>query len=184
MPGSEFLDKKLSRRFETYDLDDNGVVERTDFVRAAERMAQEFGHAPASPEIRTLKERLGAVWNSLAEAADKDRDGRLTESEFKNAFHTKVIADDEGFRTLYEPFIQAAMDIADTDKDGRLGLDEHVRWYKALMGIPEEHSTAAFRKLDRNEDGYVTREEILAAVREYYFSEDPDAPGNSLLGPV
>ncbi|MFJ8825265.1 EF-hand domain-containing protein [Streptomyces sp. NPDC102467] len=184
MPGPNFLDKKLSRRFRTYDTDQNGVIEKADFDLAAQRMGKEFGHKPNSPQQRQLNEQLTRLWEVLAEIADTDHDGRITEDEYKNAFRTKVITSPEAFDKMYRPFIQALINVVDSDKDGKVDQQEHVRWYRALMNVPEKDSQEAFSRLDEDGDGYLTREEILKSVRDFYFNDDPTAPGNMLLGPI
>jgi hypothetical protein len=37
---------------------------------------------------------------------------------------------------------------------------------------------------DRDGDGYLTSEEVVRAVDELMIGDDPDAPGNELLGPL
>lgn len=184
MPGPNFLDKKLSRRFRTYDTDQNGVIEKADFDLAAQRMAEEFGYQSGSPQQRRLKDQLNRLWTTLAEIADTDHDGQISEDEYKRAFKTKIIASPDAFEKMYRPFIQLLIEIADSDGDGKLNQQEHVRWYRALMNIPEKDSIEAFSRLDRDGDGHLTSEEILRSVREFYFNDDPTAPGNMLLGPI
>ena len=45
---SEFLSRKLSKRFRTYDDDGDGFIEREDFAAASRRLGAEFGHGPES----------------------------------------------------------------------------------------------------------------------------------------
>ncbi|MFI9000530.1 hypothetical protein [Streptomyces sp. NPDC053541] len=40
----------------------------------------------------------------------------------------------------------------------------------------------AFRHLDRDGDGTLTRAEVRTAVIEYFTSPDPNAPGNWYFG--
>jgi hypothetical protein len=73
---SPFLDRKLARRFRTYDIDGDGYVDRADFERAAIRMSEEFGLSPDNEaRIRLTRLCLG-VWDQMASAADVDHDGR------------------------------------------------------------------------------------------------------------
>ncbi|MCP5972796.1 hypothetical protein NL361_28560, partial [Klebsiella pneumoniae] len=60
---------------------------------------------------------------------------------------------------------------------------EYVRMYDAL-GVPPTHSEAAFRLLDRDNDGRLSHAEFRTAITEFYLSTDPKAPGNQLLGPL
>ena len=46
----------------------------------------------------------------------------------------------------------------------------------------DQDARNAFRYLDRDGDGYLDVAEIVKAVEEFYLSDDPDAPGNWLLG--
>lgn len=47
----------------------------------------------------------------------------------------------------------------------------------------DAEAAAAFRQLDRNRDGYLTTDELIKNAEEFFFSEDPEAPGNWLVGP-
>ena len=45
-------------------------------------------------------------------------------------------------------------------------------------------SLRAIRALDRNGDGVLDQEEVQQALREFYTSDDPQAPGNLIFGPL
>ena len=47
---SEFLERKLTRRFQTFDYDGDGLIERSDFEESARSCADEFGH-----DLKTTK---------------------------------------------------------------------------------------------------------------------------------
>src|SRR4051794_12968434 len=40
----------------------------------------------------------------------------------------------------------------------------------------------AFRHLDQDGDGYLSADEFITAIVEYWSSDDPDAPGNWAMG--
>jgi len=132
-PPSTFLDRKLARRFRTYDL---------------------------------------------------DGDGRITEAEYKAAFHSGLLETPESFDAGYVPFLHAIMDIADGDGDGKLTREEHVRWTGTLMNVPATDAREIARRLDADGDGLIGRDDLLAAIRAYYFDESPDSAGSWLLGPL
>jgi Ca2+-binding EF-hand superfamily protein len=52
------------------------------------------------------------------------------------------------------------------------------------LGIDPTHSSDAFRRLDRDGSGKISKEEFRAAITEFYLSDDENAPGNWLLGPM
>ncbi len=182
MPVATLLERKLDRRFDTYDLNKNGYIERSDFELAAQRFAEAFSAPEDSPAVTRLRDTLTRVWSDLVCASDADGDGRISREEYKKAFTLHMLEDQTELAEKYRPFIDALMDVADADGDGRIDLDEHIKWYTALMSITPDEARESFARLDRDGDGYVTREEIFQAVVEYYFSDDPEAPGNWLIG--
>ncbi|WP_327353000.1 EF-hand domain-containing protein [Streptomyces sp. NBC_01304] len=181
---SPFLDRKLARRFATYDTDGNHYIESHDFATAASRLGDAFGLNPDAAPLVRLRELLLGLWAHLARAADKDADGRVSEAEYKAAFAAGLLETPESFDAGYVPFLEALMDIVDTDGDGKLTRDDHVRWTGALMNLPEPDAREVFGRLDKDVDGLLGRDELLEAIREFYFSEDPHSTGVYLLGPL
>jgi Ca2+-binding EF-hand superfamily protein len=181
---SAFLDRKLTRRFRTYDTDGDGFVEREDFVQAASRLGEEFGHGPDSPARQRIEELCGRLWQHLSTVSDVDTDGRIGQSEYTTAFAAGLLETPDSFDDGYRPFLDAIMEIADVDGDGKLDVHEHVRWTGSLMGLPETDAREAFHRLDRDADGFITNQDVLEAIREYYFNDAPDSAGEWLLGPL
>ncbi|MGW0905082.1 EF-hand domain-containing protein [Streptomyces sp. NPDC002853] len=181
---SAFLDRKLSRRFATYDDDGDGFIERADFERSVARLGEAFGHGPDSRPVARLRELSLGLWEHLARVADVDKDSRISEAEYKSAFLAGLLETPDSFDEGYVPFLDAIMDIADADGDGKLTRDEQVRWSGALMNLPEADAREVFGRLDYDTDGAVERDELLAAIREFYFDDDPHSAGSWLLGPL
>jgi hypothetical protein len=84
---SEFLERKLARRFQTFDFDDNGQIERSDFETSAGRVADEFGHSADSPARQRLLELSLGLWDHLDSGADSDRDSFITTPDLLQAIH-------------------------------------------------------------------------------------------------
>ncbi len=181
---SAFLDRKLTRRFETFDYDGDGLVERSDFERSAASCADEFGHGPESPARQRLVQLSLDLWDHLAAVTDSDRDGTITLDEYKRAFARGLLETEESFEQGYRPFLQAIMAVADTDGDGLLDADEHVRWTGSLMHLPETDAREVVRRLDTDGDGFITTDDLLIAIHDYYFDESPYGAGGFLLGPL
>ena len=176
-----FLDRKLARRFRTYDSDGDGFIEREDFTQAAERTTKAFGLTDDDPKAVRFHTTLDGLWERLSPVTDQDRDGRISVDEYKKAFANGLLETPESFDEGYVPFLDALMAIADEDGDGKLTLDEHVTWSGALMGISERNARGIHDLLS-DEDGLLATAALLDAIREYYFSEDPASSGNWLLG--
>ena len=181
---TSFLDRKLARRFQTYDLDGNGFLERSDFERASANMAAEYGLAADDPGLVRLRDLLGGLFEHLVSVADTGGDGRITLEEYRRAFSAGLLETPENFDLLYVPFLDTLMAIADTDGDGLLSVRDEVRWTRALMALPEADAQEVHRRLDTDEDGYIGTAELLSAIREFYFDDSPGSAGEFLLGPL
>jgi Ca2+-binding EF-hand superfamily protein len=72
--------------------------------------------------------------------------------------------------------------MVDIDGNGRISPQEYALFLKAY-NVDERLFDDIFRHLDLNGDGYLSRDEIFKLVREFYLSDDPQAPGNWLVGP-
>jgi len=167
-----FADRKLAHRFRTFDTDGDGFVERSDFEVSVARLGAEFGHEPGSPALQSLMGLSLRLWENLA-AADTDHDGRISEAEYKAAFAAGLLDEPGSFEREYRPYLEAIMRIADADGDGRLTADDYVRYARALMRLPEEHTSEVFRQIDTDQDGYITAGELVDSARGYYFDDDP-----------
>jgi Ca2+-binding EF-hand superfamily protein len=179
---SEFLARKLARRFQTFDFDGNGQIERSDFETSAGRVADEFGHSVDSPARQQLLELSLGLWDHLVSMADSDRDGTITLDEYKKAFTNGLLETEASFEQGYRPFLDAVMAVADTDGNGMLDADEHVRWTGALMRLPDADAREVHRRLDTDGDGFITTSDLLQAIHDFYFDDNPDGVGSWLLG--
>ncbi|ONI82849.1 calcium-binding protein [Actinosynnema sp. ALI-1.44] len=184
MAFSEFLDRKLARRFHTFDYDGDGGIDRSDFMRAAAAVADEFRHPAGSPARTRLVECSLGLWEHLAAAANVSNDGSISVDEYKKAFAEGLLVTEESFEAGYRPFLEALMSVCDTDDDGKLSISEHIRWTGALMNLSETDAREIHRRLDTDEDGYITTGDLLSAIHDFYFDEDPDGVGSWLLGPL
>jgi Ca2+-binding EF-hand superfamily protein len=182
MEMSEFLDRRLSKRFRTYDDDGDGFIERDDFAAASRRLGEEFGHGPDSEAWQRFDALCVGLWEHLVEVADTDGDGRIGEAEYKDAFARGMLETEDSFDAAYTPFLEALLEVVDADGDGRIDVDDEIRWTGALMRLSEPEARRAFAGVDTDGDGYITTREMLDAIRGYYFDEDPSGPGGWLLG--
>ncbi|ANZ41408.1 hypothetical protein BBK82_41060 [Lentzea guizhouensis] len=177
-----FLDRKLNRRFETYDSNGDGCVERSDFELAGARVTGEFGLDHDDLRAKRIHEQLLGAWDHLSAVTDTNDDDRVSLDEYKTAYARGLLERPEVFDDAYAPFVDALLDVAGVD--GFFGVDEYVRWSRALLDLSPADARAVHARLDHDGDGLVGAEDLLAAIRAFYFSEDPDGPGAWLLGPL
>lgn len=179
---SPFLERKLARRFKTFDTDGDGFIEREDFELSVHRLGEKFGLAPNDENVQRLRALSLGLWQHLSSVADVDGDGHISPADYKSAFAQGLLETEESFDAVYLPFLKAIMPIADPNGDGRLNVDEYIGWTGSLMNLPETDARDIHRRLDTDNDGYVTTDDLLDAIREFYFDKNPSSAGSWLLG--
>lgn len=181
---SDFLERKLARRFRTYDLDNDGFIQREDFDIGITRLGAAFNHSQHSPALNRLRTLSMNLWTHLARVTGTDANGRISEAEYRSAFAAGMLESPESFKQGYRPYLDALMEVIDTDQDGQISRDEYVRWTGALMNLAEPDAREAFGRLDTDGDGLIGRTQLLDAIQAYYFDDSPGSIGTWLLGPL
>lgn len=175
--------RKASHYFDLIDEDDNGLIQAEDFELRAERMAE--AREVTDPEARTrLQNQVMTWWEHLCAVADFDDDDRVTREEWETYWESIEAAVNQGGeaeeKTL-RSLDRAARGTYQAIRtgDGPITEEEFAEWLDA-WGV--EKSEGAFRRLDRDGTGTLTEENLIDAVKEFYLSNDPEAPGNALYG--
>ena len=180
MPDSA-KNQKFNILFDWFDQGHDGYLSQDDFQQmVALFTALPGGDAPENAQA--LRDAFDKWWGILLAEGDTTEDGRLEREEFIKVMKSSVTAP-ENFEDAVIRIADAFMRIVDTTGDGSLSFDEYVRMYEGL-GIDPAHSSEAFRQLDRDGDNALSYDEFRAAIVEFYLSDDENAPGNLLLGPL
>ena len=177
---SEFQKRKLTVVFHHHDANDNGFLEKADYERFVERFGQVQNFGPDSPEYQAAYSQTMAAWEHTQKVADKDGDGRVSLEEYLASWDV-TLSDKRLTEQLVFGYYRSVLDLWDRDGDGRLSGVEYVALL-GCYGVPEEVAREAFQHLDQNVNGYLAAEEILQLTRDFY-GDDPDAPGNWVMGP-
>lgn len=171
--------RKLTRFFTVYDQNNDGVIERADYILLADNIAKAKGFPPESPLSMRTRECLLQVWHNLEILADKDADGVVTLEEFldyRDALHQDEVK--------YNDLVTAGLtifDIMDDNHDGKLELHEFKAFY-SFFQLDEDLAETVFKRLDIENSGYLTREQIRIYSRQFNLGDDPEAVGNWLFG--
>jgi uncharacterized protein (DUF2236 family)/Ca2+-binding EF-hand superfamily protein len=119
-------------------------------------------------------------WEQMRAAMDADGDGRISKEEWVTASLRGADQEPDYLEHGLYPAMRAVFDAADTDGSGWLGQTE----YRKVFG-PKLHPSdlsVAFRGLDADGDGRVSRDEFLTAFEEFFTARGDTAAGTHLLG--
>jgi Ca2+-binding EF-hand superfamily protein len=174
---SEFRRRKLSAGFAQLDVDGDGRLGADDVEKLIENHGDAYGFAEGTPEYEELAARTRVVWEQLRRF-DTDGDGQVSLDEYVAGFEQFLDRREEFMETM-AALVDSFYRLADRDGSGQLTEDELIRHYRS-WNHTEEQAREAFGRLDRNGRGAISRDEWMANLEEFYFSEDPDVPGTWL----
>jgi Ca2+-binding EF-hand superfamily protein len=174
---SEFRTRKVSAGFDELDINGDGYVENSDIEQLVKNHGDAYGYSENTPEYVNLERRTMGVWTQLKQF-DADGDGRVSLAEYVAGFEAFMSQRDE-FMSGMTALVDAFYLMADRDNDGRITEEELVRHFRS-WGHTEQQAHQSFRRLDRGANGAISKAEWMQNLEEYYFSEDPEAPGNWL----
>ncbi|MFD7559452.1 EF-hand domain-containing protein [Streptomyces sp. NPDC059835] len=167
---SDVISRKCDRTFDTLDADGNGVLEETDFIGLAEKIAPATGVADGSAKEEALPREWRRCWALLLEQADADGDGRISREEFHAAMSRAYGARASLERNLRSGF-EAEFAAIDADDDG-LATVEQMATFLVAWGLEPAKAMAAATRLDRDGDRMVALRDP-ARRREHRGGQGP-----------
>lgn len=177
---SDVQERKAEHYFSLIDEDGNGIIEVSDFALRAQRLALAQGVSDEGTR-EALRHQVVAWWDHISMIADFDGDARVTLREWKaywRSIQKGVERNDNTLKTLQRA-ARGTLQAIDRSGTGRVTEAEYGDWLDAWGA---SGAAAAFQQLDRGGKGFLTEEDIVVAVQEFYLSADPGAPGNVLYG--
>ena len=179
---TDFQKRKLTVLFDLYDVNKDGFEEQADFELIVQNLATTLGVQAGSPEYNRLYAAHMAVWNNGRQLVGSPGSQRVTREEHL-AGYDRLLSDKDNFLATVGSWSDSLIELSDRDGDGRLSQQEYVANLRSFT-VDEAAANEAFRRLDLDGDGYLTHEEISRGVEEFFYSDDPEAPGNWLVGPI
>jgi Ca2+-binding EF-hand superfamily protein len=169
--------KRLRQRFELWDTDHDGIVQRADYEAEAVRTVRAFDESPESATGRQVISSYLGIWDYLAPKAGGTK-GSLTADQFVSVVENEVLsAGGAGFNKVLRSTIEAIVALCDTDGDSQINPREFRKWGKAI-GLSQNEADEAFQKIDADHDGHLDIDELVDTVRDYHLGTS-DVP---LLG--
>lgn len=159
---------RLKRRFDRWDSDRSGTLERSDFEREVNAIAQALGHGPASSQTKRLQDAMAGIYESMARDGGVSPSGPIPWDDFYSAAEVWMENPDKTLPTKLRPLVDAIVGMADKSADGRLGRDEFIAWITAI-GTDRSKAERAFDTLDTNHSGDLGADEVLDAVVDYHL---------------
>lgn len=177
---SELQREKLARLFHLLDADGNGVLEAADLERIAGELAARRGWEPESDGARALHAVYREMWQQVQPFGSGDG---LTLAGFVAYYRDALVPEPDAFEASIARLSNLTFSSLDADGDGRITLEEH-RTFCEIFNFDPLLADVIFPMWDTDDSGFVSNVELAEVVRQFFYSNDADAPGNWLFGPL
>ncbi|XP_064085829.1 calexcitin-1-like [Macrobrachium nipponense] len=174
---SKFRRAKLLHVFNTFfDVNGSGEIDEKDLEIATQKVCGARGWTQEDSHYNKTRNTLRTLWTVLTSRADRDQDSQVSVEEWYSAWQ-----EDESDREWSHRFRDLMFLLEDASGDGHIDVDEYVALYTAL-GLTESGCREAFRRVQKEDSGAVTKEKFDELWEQYFHSENADAPGNFIFG--
>ena len=178
---TEFQKQKFTKLFTTYDSDNCGQINLSDFAKIVEKVAEVRGLKANSPQSTALLEKYSYFWMRLQSKIDTDRDRKVSLEEWLNYYHG-ILHDEDRYESEINVVVNMIFDVFDTDGQGTICIKEWID-FMSVHHIHRIYAEQSFAKIDINQDGFICKNEFLNVFRDFHYSDDPKALGNYLFMP-
>ena len=172
LANNTFWLRKMRTAFRVYDTNQDKVISVDDFILQGER----FG--------KKCPERAEEIMNTLTNiwtVAAGSRDAKLTEKAWIDT-RIKFSALPDA-RYLFREYSNMKFGIIDQNKSNFISQQEFNNYFECV-GIDIKHAPAAFKALDSNEDGKISKDEFLDHAVEFCFGLNEEHPSKLFYGPL
>ncbi|XP_026487994.1 calexcitin-2-like [Vanessa tameamea] len=177
---SEFRKKKLLYLFKIFfDADGSGTITKKDFDLTIERIAKAKEWAVGDEKYKQAEKAMLEIWQGMQFKADTNRDGEISSDEWVKLWedYSNDPSSPVDWQTYY---CKAIFHIQDSTGDGKIDRDEFVSVHGSF-GLPKEDTNIAFDKLSNGKTS-LSWEDFQERWKEFFTSDDPNAPGNFIFG--
>ena len=178
---TELQKRKMTRFFVVWDFDGTGMIEPHNFDLLVGRLVELLGIEPASTAHRELQARYDGMWAGLKPAISDPKRTGLVLSEWLAA--CGVLLESPAFRAQVDSIVDFLWLTLDTDRDGHVSLDQYAKFAQAYL-MPRRVAEDLFGRMGKPKHQPLSRAELKKLVEDFYWSDDPEAPGNYLWGPI
>lgn len=178
---TELQTRKLLKLFCMYDGDHNEYLVKKDFEKIAVKVAEIKNIGARSPKVVALKERFLQMWKSLSSKADASGDKKICLSEWL-AYYDDVLNDQATYLKEVQSLMKLIFEVFDENGDGQLCQAEWGQLFQ-VYNVHPAYAPAAFQQLDMNGNGFLSRDEILILIDDFFCGDDENSAANSMFGP-
>lgn len=192
-PGlGELQSRKLEHMFRRIDADGDGVIGPDDFERHAGALAGLRGLRAGTPAAEAIRGPITGWWERISETIASDGaagNGRCDLSVWLDFWSSWLAAIMANAAIGGGPALEqmkattvSTFEALDADGDGHVSAAEYDAWLGSWGRRVQ--SRRSFMLMDEDGDGLLTKEQVVRLLKEFFLTNDPEAAGNHLFGPL
>jgi len=168
-----------------YDACNSGTLKFENYEMLVSRLATLRRFKIDSNEYQKMLEKYGFQWikmrGEIKSLLQKKQETNVSLEDWL-AYH-ELVSQNSDHQKMTRDLDELVFDTVDVDRSNNLDLSEWKILF-SIFNIPVVYADECFQQIDSNGDGLVTREELFPLLEEFYYSEDENAIGNRVFGPI
>jgi Ca2+-binding EF-hand superfamily protein len=177
------LKEKLTYLFHMLDVSQNQQLDVKDFELVAEQVTKHLGNSKLEKRKKAAVFRRSRDFFKRVQTAMGLTKDSIDLQDWLGYFENHVLGDEnkQSLNEVVRYLLSFFFGVFDDNRDGFFSIKEYENIFETF-GISKSQSQGAFNKMDLNQDGILSRYEILMSVEMFITSTDPDEPGNQIFG--
>jgi len=167
-------ERKMKTLFTRMDADGDGVITLKDYDLMTDRWAAAGNLNEA--EAKEVKHGFSQLYRKFIHPDGHDTD-------FNSFLKFVKTSNKHDIRQTNEPLFARFFPIMDTNDDGFIDEKELKVFFK-VIGCKAEDAVEAFKRLDTNHDGQLSKEEFKAAGHNFFLMEEEGDASELMWGPL
>ncbi|MEP0984627.1 EF-hand domain-containing protein [Ekhidna sp.] len=178
---SETQKRKVHHLFNVLDIDRNGQLQPNDFVNVGKKIVAQLKLSEDSRSARLILLKSHRLFVQLLTDLDNP-ELSLTLWDWVAFFRDQIESKQEG---ILDHYIQRTsrhiFDLFDMNKDKLISRDEYANML-TIYNIPQDAAIQGFEELDENQDNFISADEMVVGLGNFFRSSDENAKGNLIFG--
>ena len=179
---SEIQKRKIHHFFDVLDIDRNGHLQPEDFVNVGKKIIEKAKIDPDSRCAKLILIKSHRLFVQLLTDANNP-ELSLTLWDWIEFFRDQLY--EGGNQGVLEYYIHRTsrhiFDLFDMNRDDFISKEEYAHML-TIYNIPHALAEQSFSELDSNHDELISADEMVNGLRNFFKSNDMDAPGNLIFG--
>ena len=178
---SDIQKRKVHHLFNVLDIDRNGKLQPDDFLNVGKKIIRKLELSPSSRGARVILLKAHRLFvQLLAELENPEME--LTLWDWVEFFRNQIESADPRILDHYiHHTSRYIFDLFDVNKDRLISRDEYAAML-TVYNIPQNNTEKGFMDLDTNTDNYISSEEMINGLSNFFKSDDANASGNMIFG--